>query len=139
MLIQVGVFLPLLIGVFFLYPWLAGSRKIDYSQENLEQMEEEADKTTGLMMTKYTEQWIINVLLSHTLCLVRIVKSFMHKVSLILQVKTIIRVIAVHVPVVQYLFGLTRPVRGSSVTVTGQVPSSALGTVFCASRLQVPG
>ena len=56
MLIQVGVFLPLLIGVFFLYPWLAGSRKIDYSQENLEQMEEEADKTTGLMMTKYTEQ-----------------------------------------------------------------------------------
>ena len=46
MLIQVGVFLPLLIGLFLLYPWLAGSRKIDYSQENLEQAEEETDKTT---------------------------------------------------------------------------------------------
>ena len=45
MLIQVGVFLPLLIGLFLLYPWLAGSRKIDYSQENQEQAEEEADKT----------------------------------------------------------------------------------------------
>ena len=56
MLIQVGVFLPLLIGLFLLYPWLAGSRKVDYSQENQEQMEEEADETTGLMMTKNTEQ-----------------------------------------------------------------------------------
>ncbi|CAI8017907.1 hypothetical protein GBAR_LOCUS10805 [Geodia barretti] len=46
MLIQVGVFLPLLIGLFLLYPWLAGSRKIDYSQDNQEQAEEEADKTT---------------------------------------------------------------------------------------------
>ena len=43
---SVGVFLPLLIGLFLLYPWLAGSRKIDYSQENLEQAEEETDKTT---------------------------------------------------------------------------------------------
>ena len=56
MLIQVGLFLPLLIGLLLLYPWLVGSRKIDYSQENLEQMVEEADKTTGLMMTKNTEQ-----------------------------------------------------------------------------------
>ena len=46
MLIQVGVLLPLLIGLFLLYPWLAGSRKIDYSQDNQEQAEEEADKTT---------------------------------------------------------------------------------------------
>ena len=34
MLIQVGLFLPLLIGLLLLYPWLAGSRRIDYSQEN---------------------------------------------------------------------------------------------------------
>ena len=54
MLIQVGLFLPLLIGLLLLYPWLAGSRKIDYSQENLEQMEEE-EKTTGLM-TENAEQ-----------------------------------------------------------------------------------
>ena len=33
MLIQVGLFLPLLIGLLLLYPWLAGSRMIDYSQE----------------------------------------------------------------------------------------------------------
>ena len=29
-----GLFLPLLIGLLLLYPWLAGSRRIDYSQEN---------------------------------------------------------------------------------------------------------
>ena len=31
---DVGLFLPLLTGLFLLYPCLAGSRKIDYSQEN---------------------------------------------------------------------------------------------------------
>ena len=46
MLIQVGLFLPLLIGLLLLYPWLAGSRKIDYSQENPDKQKEEADKTT---------------------------------------------------------------------------------------------
>ena len=57
MLIQVGLFLPLLIGLLLLYPWLAGSRKIDYSQENQDkQGEQEAeDETTGLM-TERTEQ-----------------------------------------------------------------------------------
>ena len=57
MLIQVGLFLPLLIGLLLLYPWLAGSRKIDYSQENQDKQgeveggeeEEVIDETTGLM------------------------------------------------------------------------------------------
>ena len=34
MLVQVGIYLPLLVGLLLLYPWLAGSRKIKYSQEN---------------------------------------------------------------------------------------------------------
>ena len=57
MLIQVGLFLPLLIGLFLFYPWLAGSRKIDYSHENQDKQgrveggeeEEVTDETTGLM------------------------------------------------------------------------------------------
>ena len=44
MLIQVGIYLPLLVGLLLLYPWLAGSRKIKYSQEN-EETEEKADST----------------------------------------------------------------------------------------------
>ena len=48
MLIQVGLFLPLLIGLLLLYPWLAGSRKIDYSQENQDKQGEveKKDNTT---------------------------------------------------------------------------------------------
>ena len=42
MLIQVGIYLPLLVGLLLLYPWLAGSRKITYSQEN-EETEQKAD------------------------------------------------------------------------------------------------
>ena len=41
MLIQVGIFLPLLVGLLLLYPWLAGSHKIQYSQTI---NEEEEDK-----------------------------------------------------------------------------------------------
>ena len=56
MLIQVGLYLPLLIGLLLLYPWLAGSHKIDYSPENednQEEVEEEEHKeTTGLMKTQ---------------------------------------------------------------------------------------
>ena len=56
MLIQVGLFLPLLIGLLLLYPWLAGSRKIDYSKENQDkQKEEEEEETTGLI-TENAEQ-----------------------------------------------------------------------------------
>ena len=44
MLIQVGIYLPLLVGLLLLYPWLAGSRKIKYSQED-EETEEKADST----------------------------------------------------------------------------------------------
>ena len=46
MLIQVGIFLPLLVGLLLLYPWLAGSHKIQYSQEDNEEVEE---KTTKLL------------------------------------------------------------------------------------------
>ena len=53
MLIQVGIYLPLLIGLFLLYPWLAGSHKIDYSQGN---EEEEENETTGLIQTD-SEPW----------------------------------------------------------------------------------
>ena len=57
MLIQVGLFLPLLIGLLLLYPWLAGSRKIDYSQDNQDkQKEEEAEDETTRLMTGNTEQ-----------------------------------------------------------------------------------
>ena len=48
MLIQVGIYLPLLIGLLLLYPWLAGSHKIDYSQGK---EEEEENETTGLIQT----------------------------------------------------------------------------------------
>ena len=48
MLIQVGMFLPLLIGLLLLYPWLEGSHKIDYSQGK---EEEEENETTGLIQT----------------------------------------------------------------------------------------
>ena len=34
MLVQIGIYLPLLVGLLLFYPWLAGSRKIRYSQEN---------------------------------------------------------------------------------------------------------
>ena len=52
MLIQVGMFLPLLIGLLLLYPWLAGSRKIDYSQDRQgKEEEEEENEITGLMQT----------------------------------------------------------------------------------------
>ena len=57
MLIQVGLFLPLLIGLILLYPWLAGSRKIDYSQENQDkQGEEEANDETTRLMTGNAKQ-----------------------------------------------------------------------------------
>ena len=48
MLIQVGILLPLLVGLLLLYPWLAGSHKIQYSQEE----EEEEDETTKLFSSK---------------------------------------------------------------------------------------
>ena len=48
MLIQVGIFLLLLVGLLLLYPWLAGSHKIQYSQEK----EEEEDETTKLFSSK---------------------------------------------------------------------------------------
>ena len=48
MLIQVGIYLPLLIGLLLLYPWLAGSHKIGYSQGK---KEEEENETTGLIQT----------------------------------------------------------------------------------------
>ena len=62
MLIQVGIFLPLLVGLLLLYPWLAGSHK--YSQEN-EDTEQEEDKTIRLfqrnltiMKTLYTSNYL---------------------------------------------------------------------------------
>ena len=51
MLIQVGIFLPLLVGLLLLYPWLAGSHKIQYSQTN-EDTQEEEDEATSLIRTK---------------------------------------------------------------------------------------
>ena len=48
MLIQVGIYLPLLIGLLPLYPWLAGSHKIDYSRGK---EEEEENETIGLIQT----------------------------------------------------------------------------------------
>ena len=51
MLIQVGIFLPLLVGMLLLYPWLAGSHKIQYSQTN-EDTQEEEDEATSLIRTK---------------------------------------------------------------------------------------
>ena len=51
MLIQVGIFLPLLVGLLLLYPWLAGSHKIQYSQTNKDTQEEE-DEATSLIRTK---------------------------------------------------------------------------------------
>ena len=47
MLIQVGLYLPLLVGLLLLYPWLAGSLKIQYSLEN-----EEENKTYKLTSSK---------------------------------------------------------------------------------------
>ena len=41
MLIQVGIFLPLLVGLLLLYPWLAGSHKIQYTCTK--EMEKEKD------------------------------------------------------------------------------------------------
>ena len=51
MLTQVGLFLPLLVGLLLLYPWLAGSRKIDYSHKDRdrEEEEEEEDERAELM------------------------------------------------------------------------------------------
>ena len=49
MLIQVEMFLPLLIGLLLLYPWLAGSHKIDYSQDR--DAKEEEEEITGLVQT----------------------------------------------------------------------------------------
>ena len=48
MLIQVGIYLPLLVGLFLLYPWLAGNRKIKYSQQNDET--EEGNKETDKLI-----------------------------------------------------------------------------------------
>ena len=33
-MIQVGIYIPLLIGLFILYPWLAGKYKVNYSKKN---------------------------------------------------------------------------------------------------------
>ena len=46
MLIEVGIFLPLLVGLLLLYPWLAGSHKIQYTPdiEDREKREDEAMK-----------------------------------------------------------------------------------------------
>ena len=52
MLIQVGLFLPLLVGLLLLYPWLAGSRRVDYSHKDRdreEEEEEEEDERAELM------------------------------------------------------------------------------------------
>ena len=44
MLIQVGIYLPLLVGFFLLYPWLGGSRKITFSQQTDDAENEEKTK-----------------------------------------------------------------------------------------------
>ena len=44
MLIQVGIYLPLLVGFFLLYPWLGGSRKITFSQKTDDAENEEKTK-----------------------------------------------------------------------------------------------
>ena len=51
MLIQVGLYLPLLVGLLLLYPWLAGSLKIQYSLEN-EDTHEQDDEATKLDRTQ---------------------------------------------------------------------------------------
>ena len=57
MLIQVGIFLPLLVGLLLLYPWLAGSRKIKYSQED-EETKGEQERTMRLASSSNSDLFI---------------------------------------------------------------------------------
>ena len=41
MLFQVGIYLPLLVGLIILYPWLAGKYKISYSEDTEDNGEDE--------------------------------------------------------------------------------------------------
>ena len=49
MLIQVVIYVPLLIGLIILYPWLVGKYKIKYSQQNEDIDNEREDEKTGLI------------------------------------------------------------------------------------------
>jgi hypothetical protein len=44
MMIQVGIFVPLLCGLLLLYPWLAGRYKVIYSEQTMKTEESEKVK-----------------------------------------------------------------------------------------------